>query len=57
MLFTLREGEDEDGEGKWEGGMVGVDYSPASVELARKIQTQRDIQPHVRFEEWGFAEG
>lgn len=52
MLFTLREGEDEDGEGKWEGGMVGVDYSPASVELARKIQTQRDIQPHVRFEEW-----
>lgn len=52
MLFTLREGEDEDGEGKWEGPMVGVDYSPASVELARKIGEQRGLEPAVRFEEW-----
>lgn len=52
MLFTLREGEDEDGEGKWEGLMVGVDYSPASVELARKIGEQRGLEPAVRFEEW-----
>jgi len=52
MLFTLREGEDGEGEGRWEGAMVGVDYSPASVELARKIEKQRGLEPEVRFEEW-----
>lgn len=56
MLFTLREGEDGEGENKWEGGMVGVDYSPASVELARKIQEQREIEPPVRFEEWDLLQ-
>lgn len=49
MLFTLREDE---GDGPWEGNMVGVDYSPASVELARKIGAQREIEPPVRFDEW-----
>lgn len=52
MLFTLREGEDGEGEGAWEGVIVGVDYSPASVALARKIEKQRGLEPAVRFEEW-----
>jgi SAM-dependent methyltransferase len=40
MLFALREEEDEDG-AHWAGEMVGVDYSPASVQLARQVDVQR----------------
>ncbi|KAF2817612.1 S-adenosyl-L-methionine-dependent methyltransferase [Mytilinidion resinicola] len=47
LLFALR----EDG---WEGNMLGVDYSAASVELARRIGEGRkeEGQAGVRFEEW-----
>ena len=41
LLFTLRE-EDEDGS-SWQGEMVGVDYSEASVQLAQRIQKQRQL--------------
>lgn len=40
MLFQLREADDGDegeDEGAWKGEMVGVDYSEASVDLARQI--------------------
>jgi hypothetical protein len=40
MLFELREREDDEGE-RWSGDLVGVDYSPRSVELARQIDEQR----------------
>jgi SAM-dependent methyltransferase len=40
MLFELREREDDNGE-RWLGDMVGVDYSPRSIELARQIDEQR----------------
>jgi SAM-dependent methyltransferase len=40
MLFALREEENDDGE-RWTGEMVGVDYSPASVSLARQVDAQR----------------
>lgn len=40
MLFALREDEDDNGI-RWTGEMVGVDYSPASVQLARQVNTQR----------------
>lgn len=46
MLFTLR------GEEEWMGKMVGVDYSLPSVELARRIAVQRELEEGVRFEEW-----
>lgn len=46
MLFTLR------GEEEWMGEMVGVDYSPPSVELARRIAVQRELEPDIRFEDW-----
>ncbi|KAK6434977.1 Protein-lysine N-methyltransferase efm4 [Oleoguttula sp. CCFEE 5521] len=47
MLFTLRE------EG-YEGELVGVDYSAASVALARRIEEARELDDGqgVRFEEW-----
>jgi EEF1A lysine methyltransferase 2 len=51
LLFTLRE-EDEDGQ-CWQGEMVGVDYSPTSVQLARRIATQREAES-VRFEQWNL---
>lgn len=59
MLFALREDENDDGE-RWAGEMVGVDYSPKSVELARQLDTQRrealdddvDSYANVRFEQW-----
>lgn len=40
MLFALREDEDDEGE-RWTGEMVGVDYSPASVQLARQVDARR----------------
>ncbi|KAI5370855.1 putative Methyltransferase domain-containing protein [Septoria linicola] len=40
MLFALREDENEHGE-RWLGDMLGVDYSPKSVELAKQINEQR----------------
>ena len=57
MLFTLKEEE-------WEGELVGVDYSDASVQLARQIESRRqeawaaandetDASPsNLRFETW-----
>lgn len=41
----------------WEGELVGVDYSEASVQLARQIANQRrddadDRSEAVRFEQW-----
>ncbi|KJY00437.1 s-adenosylmethionine-dependent methyltransferase like protein [Zymoseptoria brevis] len=39
MLFALRE-ENENGV-RWTGDMIGVDYSPASVQLARNVDLQR----------------
>ncbi|CAK4032614.1 -lysine N-methyltransferase EFM4 [Lecanosticta acicola] len=59
MLFAMREDEDDDG-ASWGGEMVGVDYSPKSVELARQLLSQRQAATegetgdyaNVRFEEW-----
>ena len=52
MLFALRGTDEDDEDESWQGEMIGVDYSLASVELARKIGQQRDIKPEVRFEQW-----
>lgn len=65
LLFSLRRGgsqeEERDGEGRGEEGfrgpMVGVDYSGASVELARGVAGERGMglgagEAEVRFEEW-----
>lgn len=52
MLFELLE-EDDDGR-TWHGEMIGVDYSEASIQLARRIASQRhngDSMP-LRFEQW-----
>lgn len=62
------EGEDDDDEeeakknderprARFRGTMVGVDYSPASVQLARRVAVERGMGPtgetgEVRFEEW-----
>ncbi|KAK5122215.1 hypothetical protein LTR85_004125 [Meristemomyces frigidus] len=49
LFFSLRE---EDEEGKcWNGEMVGVDYSETSVQLARRIASQKSAES-VRFEQW-----
>lgn len=40
MLMALRENEDDYGE-RWRGEMWGVDYSPTSVRLARRIYEGR----------------
>jgi EEF1A lysine methyltransferase 2 len=53
LLFALRD-EDEDGQ-CWTGAMVGVDYSPTSVQLATRIGAQREV-PDVRFEQWNLLE-
>jgi len=39
MLFCMREAEDD--EEPWRGNMVGVDYSEASIQLARNIAAQK----------------
>lgn len=69
LLFRLREGGDEsDGQDDddvenvrrragFKGTMVGVDYAPASVRLARRVAVERGMGPagekgEVRFEEW-----
>ena len=49
LLFALREEDDEDR--CWEGELVGVDYSETSVQLARRIALQREVES-VRFERW-----
>jgi hypothetical protein len=49
LLVALR----EDG---WEGVMVGVDYSDASVELARRGAGVREVED-VRFEVWDVIGG
>jgi hypothetical protein len=50
MLFELREREDDEGE-RWSGDLVGVDYSPRSVELARQIDEQRRAALRAQLEE------
>ncbi|KAK3723469.1 Protein-lysine N-methyltransferase efm4 [Vermiconidia calcicola] len=55
MLFQLRE-EDDDGN-VWSGEMIGVDYSDASVQLARGIATQKygndiELSASLRFYCW-----
>ncbi|KXT03824.1 hypothetical protein AC578_8928 [Pseudocercospora eumusae] len=63
MLFALREDEDEEAE-RWLGDMLGVDYSPKSVQLARQINEQRtathedaqDTYASIRFEQWDLLE-
>lgn len=58
MLFALREDEDDGGELRWSGArMVGVDYSPKSVELARQLDAQRretsdDDTTSIDFKQW-----
>jgi SAM-dependent methyltransferase len=52
MLFELREREDDEGE-RWLGDMVGVDYSPRSIELARQIDEQRRAALRVQQDESG----
>lgn len=52
MLFELRE---EDSEGKrWCGEMIGVDYSEASVQLARRIATQKVSGDNAAFQQIRF---
>ncbi len=46
MLFRLRE------RGKFAGKMMGLDYSTASVELARKIANQKNMQDNIDFQVW-----
>ncbi|KAI7322818.1 S-adenosyl-L-methionine-dependent methyltransferase [Hortaea werneckii] len=50
LLFCLREDEDEDSH--WLGAAVGVDYSEPSIQLARRIASQKDLGDTVRFELW-----
>lgn len=55
MLFELLE-EDDEGE-YWHGELVGVDYSEASVQLARRIAEQKHGElpagtDGLRFEQW-----
>lgn len=54
MLFALREA-DEAAEA-WRGDMVGVDYSQASVDLARRIGRRRGVDSSVRFERWDLLQ-
>lgn len=60
MLFQLMEPDDDDDEAEpWEGEMVGVDYSEASVELARRIAAQKGSGDGLRqlsFECWDLLE-
>ncbi|QIW95588.1 hypothetical protein AMS68_001106 [Peltaster fructicola] len=49
MLFALREPNEDDLE-PWTGDMVGVDYSVPSIDLARQIASQRQIEPSIQFE-------
>ncbi|KAL8636226.1 MAG: hypothetical protein Q9228_006358 [Teloschistes exilis] len=54
FLFLLREGG-------FTGSMLGVDYSPASVELASRIAGQKGLsvegEAGVRFNEWDIVSG
>ncbi|GAB7358147.1 hypothetical protein MBLNU230_g0305t1 [Neophaeotheca triangularis] len=63
MLFELREREasTDEPEDCWLGEMVGVDYSEASVELARRIGVARELMSEgdgdagagaITFEQW-----
>lgn len=61
MLFALREDTEDDEESPlWTGEMIGVDYSPKSIELARQLDAQRrealddETGPYanIRFEQW-----
>lgn len=50
MLFLLRE------EGGFTGHMLGVDYSPTSVELAKRIADSKDLTEGLTFEVWDILE-
>ena len=58
MLFELCD-EDDDGQ-RWCGEMIGVDYSEASVRLARRIAAQRQYQEDdaavPSFEHWDLLQ-
>lgn len=59
MLFALREDDDEDGN-RWTGEMIGVDYSPKSIQLAEQLEAQRSASQgaedacytKIHFETW-----
>ena len=46
MLFLLKE------EGDFTGNMLGVDYSPNSVELARGVANARHLTDGIKFKIW-----
>ena len=55
MLFRLRAPDEEDL--TWDGELVGIDYSEASVSLARRIEVQKfnngaEDSTSMRFEHW-----
>lgn len=59
MLFSLCEPEDDDDEddendatNRWKGQMVGVDYSLASIELAKRILDRSNLQHQLQFHHW-----
>ena len=59
MLFELREPDDTGL--SWNGELVGVDYSEASVQLARRIAEQKHNDHHldtkqIRFERWNLLQ-
>ena len=59
MLFALREPDDDDL--SWGGELVGLDYSEASVQLARRIGDQKRTDDHldttrIRFERWDLLQ-
>jgi SAM-dependent methyltransferase len=58
MLFELCESDDEDL--RWDGELVGVDYSEGSVQLARRIAEQKRADHHlgtrIRFERWDLLQ-
>jgi SAM-dependent methyltransferase len=53
FLFRLREGDEDDeqdGDGKgWRGKMLGVDYSERSVEFAKRIAGDRNLDVEFRW--------
>lgn len=51
MLFALREDENDLGE-RWVSDMVGVDYSPKSIELAKQIDAQRRAALETDEQDW-----
>ncbi|KAG9253957.1 S-adenosyl-L-methionine-dependent methyltransferase [Emericellopsis atlantica] len=72
LLFALRDAgadssdsddDQEQDEGadapkeSWTGRMLGVDYSPQSIELATSIQASRPSDPYLEFQTWDILSG